>query len=812
MAFNPFKNFIITKKIIPLLISFLICIIVITIYNLEDRDYFKVLRIFRAIELKSLDIRFQMRGKRDPGSEIVIVKIDEKSIDKIGRYPWPRHYIAQFVNIISDAGARLLAFDVMYTEKQNVDILKTFDDLSNKYKNSSLWNYLPEMSGENGFLSALHREREFLSVLQREKERYDDDSKLVKELEKAVVKGMDIISAINFVEAGGDTQNDFTGKKLSDVGEELLKESAYFPVLISLEEKKRKSIETDGDKLTVLTPEDRKEIMDKLLSIYKPKKAIGVVNLIDLFAEWVSYQGFADTNTDYSGIVRSEYMAIQYQNEFYPPLGVQVARVYKGLNYGELKLLLTKKVIFKDTEITIDTLNRMNINYCGPAYTFKYHSFYDVINGKIPDSEFRNKIVFLGATAEGIGDYLATPFSSQTPGVEKHATVVENILHEKFVVRNSVVIFHDLMAILLLSLAMGIILPILPSIWGGIASVVTLLGYSYYTYLNFINDGTWLNMTYPNITVILCYSSIILYRFVTEEKRRKEVKGAFENFMDPKVVNEILKDPENIKLGGEEKEITVLFSDIEKFSTISEALSPSELIELLNEYLSEMTDVILEQGGYLDKYIGDAIVAVFGAPLLQVDHAVKACFAAIDNQKKLIVLNKKFKEMGKLQINARIGLNTGKALVGNVGSTNRLSYTVIGDEVNLGARLEAANKYYGTYTMISESTYKLAKDHVEARELDKIRVVGKKNPITVYELIDRKGEMPESKREVIEIYEKGLNEYQNWEWQKAIDMFKDALAKDPGDGPSRSYIKRCKEYLKAPPPDDWDGVYTLLSK
>ncbi len=790
------------KRITPILISILIFIIVITIYNLEDRDVFKALRIFKAIEQKSMDVRFQIRGKRDPGDEIVIVAIDENSIKKLGRYPWPRRHIAEFVDKITDAKARLLALDVMYTEAQNVDILAAIDTLTSEYNNSPLWHYLPE--GAN--------KEEFLTSLNKEKNRFDEDRKLKDAFKRAVVEnGIDIISSIRFIDTAQRELAGFTGKEVSELGKELLKESAYFPVMVGTGTKAKKR-SSDGEKLTVLTSKNRNEIMENLLARYRPKRAVGVLNMIDQFAEWVTYQGFVDTNVDYSGIVRREYMAIQFENEFYPPLGVQVARVYKGLEYGELKLLLTEKLVFKETEIPIDSWNRMVINYCGPEATFKYYSFCDVIEGKIPPEAFSDKIVFLGATASGLGDFIATPFSSQTPGVEKHATVTENILHEKFLVRGNREVFHNVITILCICLAMGMFLPLLPSIWGGVASASLWLGYNYYVYTEFVNDGTWLNVTYPSMAVIACFTAITLYRFMSEEKMRKGVRSAFENFMDPKVVHEILKEPDNIKLGGEEKEITVFFTDIEKFSTISEKLSPTELIELLNEYLSEMTDIILSHGGYLDKYIGDAIVAVFGAPLPQPDHAVKACMATIDNQKRLCELNRKFKESGKLEIKARIGLNSGLALVGNVGSTNRLSYTVIGDEVNLGARLEAANKYYGTYTMISESTYELAKDRIETRELDMIRVVGKKKPVKVYELIDRKGEIPEAKRDVLNIYEDGLREYRKREWQKAIILFQRALGKDPHDGPSLTYIERCKIYAQDSPPENWDGVYTLTAK
>lgn len=789
-------------KVTSILISILIFIIIIAIFNLEDRDMLKALRIFKAIEQKSMDVRFQIRGKRNTGDEIVIVSIDENSIKKLGRYPWPRRYIAEFVDKITDANARLLALDVIYSESQNDDILKAFDTLIKEHNDSTIWKNQPEGTENEQLLSALHSTRK----------RFDEDTRLKAALKRAVVDNeIDIISAIDFVYAAQEKTTGFAGKEISVLGKELLKESAYFPVLVG-ENIKSKEKNADGNELTVLTSKNRKEIMNSLLSRYRPKMAVGVLNMIDPFAEWVTYQGFVDTNVDYSGIVRSEYMAIQFENEFYPPLGVQVARVYKNINYGELKLLLTEKLIFKETEIPIDSWNRMMINYCGPEFTFKYFSFCDVIEGKVPPDTFNNKIVFLGATASGLGDFIATPFSSQTPGVEKHATITENILHEKFVVRRKSEVLQDVIAIICISLAMGIFLPLLPSIWGAVASTSLWLGYNYYVYERFVNDGTWLNVTYPSITVISCFSSIIMYRFISEEKLRKGVKSAFENFLDPKVVRGILKDPGDIKLGGEEREVTVYFSDIEKFSSISEKLRPAELIELLNEYLSEMTDQILGYGGFLDKYIGDAIVAAFGTPLEQPDHAVKACLATIDNQKNLRELNAKFKEEGKPQIKARIGLNSGRVLAGNVGSTNRLSYTVIGDEVNLGARLEAANKYYGTYTMISERTYELARDHIEARELDLIRVVGKEKPVKVYELIDRKGQIQGAKREVLEFYKDGLRMYRNKEWQKAIAMFQKALNKDPHDGPSLTYIKRCKAYALDPPQENWDGVYTLTEK
>ena len=294
------------KKFISILISIIMCIFVITIYNLEDRDIIKALRIFKAIEQKTLDVRFQIRGRRDPGKEIVIVAIDEKSINKIGRYPWPRRYIARLVDKIASANARVLVLDVIFSEPQNVEILEALNTLAKKYNSSSIWYYLPETT----------EKKRLILPLQKEQERFDEDTKLKKAFRKAVVKdGMNIISAIRFVDKGERRLTEFAGKELSDIGMELLKESAYFPVLAG-EGKKAKKINTDNDKLTVLTAKNRKKIMSSLLADYKPKKAVGVVNLIDSFAEYVTYQGFVDTNMDYSCIVRSEYLAIQFEDEF----------------------------------------------------------------------------------------------------------------------------------------------------------------------------------------------------------------------------------------------------------------------------------------------------------------------------------------------------------------------------------------------------------------------------------------------------------------------------------------------------------------
>jgi len=248
------------------------------------------------------------------------------------------------------------------------------------------------------------------------------------------------------------------------------------------------------------------------------------------------------------------------------------------------------------------------------------------------------------------------------------------------------------------------------------------------------------------------------------------------------------------------------------FSTISEKLTAQELVKLLNEYLSEMTDIILSYGGTVDKYEGDAIIAFFGAPHPFPDHAQRLCFAAIDMKKRLAELRESWRAQGRDELKVRMGINTGMAVVGNMGSRMRMDYTMMGDSVNLAARLEGVNKKYGTYAMISENTYNQAREVIEVRELDIIRVVGKTEPTKVYELLGRKGSLPDYMHEMLAKYNEGLELWRQWEWKAARTAFKSALKIVENDGPSQTYIQRCTEFMESPPPRSWDGVYKLTTK
>ncbi|MCK6601416.1 MAG: CHASE2 domain-containing protein [Bacteroidetes bacterium] len=315
-------------------------------------------------------------------------------------------------------------------------------------------------------------------------------------------------------------------------------------------------------------------------------------------------------------------------------------------------------------------------------------------------------------------------------------------------------------------------------------------------------------------SLILGYFSSIAYQYLTESKQKKVIKGIFSHYVNKEVVDKMLENPDSVRLGGEKVELTIMFSDLSGFTTISEMLTPEELVVLLNEYLGSMTDIIMQAGGTLDKYIGDAIMAFWGAPIPQEKHAILACRAVMKQQAKLKVLAQGWVDQGFPRLIARFGVNTGQVVAGNMGSSSRFNYTVMGDSVNLAARLEPANKEFDTLVMISEFTYEKVKDEFLCRQLDLLQVKGKTKPVTVYELMaDRLAEEDLTHMEKIAyIYNEGLKLYYAQQFSEAIKVFEQVLTVEPNDGPSKTYIKRCHDFMENPPGADWTGVYVMKHK
>lgn len=463
-------------------------------------------------------------------------------------------------------------------------------------------------------------------------------------------------------------------------------------------------------------------------------------------------------------------------------------------------------VAMKRDAKTGENIPFMQMNYFSAPNRFRRISFTDIMNERPVDQnskrvELAGKIALIGPTAADLQDYYLAPTGDgvKMPGVEIHANALQTILQKRFLREPSSFSLWLLIGLLLaFDLAVFSLLKVryaVPLVLLELAGLVVagVIAYDF---------GLILNVVYPAIAVSLAFIGVYLLRFTREQKQRRFIEGAFGHYVSRSVVEQIIKNPGLLKLGGAKREITTFFSDIAGFTTLSEKMEPEALVTFLNEYLQAMTTIILENDGTLDKYEGDAIMAFWGAPLDDPAHATKACRAALACQHKLAELREKWAREGKPAIHVRIGLNTGDAVVGNMGSGDRFDYTAMGDNVNLASRLEGINKQYGTEILASRSTHLAAKNDFHWRDLDAIRVKGKKEPVVIYELLQ------DYKITRLQDYQTALELYRNRKFDEAKTRF--LSLKD--DAAARVFAERCDAFIKNPPPDGWDGVWNFEVK
>ncbi len=444
----------------------------------------------------------------------------------------------------------------------------------------------------------------------------------------------------------------------------------------------------------------------------------------------------------------------------------------------------------------------------------KFHDklkYYNDLVDKCPPETFNKKIVLIGDQFAAHFDLRVTPFDKKEVGVHIHATAIDNIISGDILVefRENIYLIISIFALAVFTYLLIHNRSIITSIVLTFSLLLTVIAFSIlaYKYLNYLIDTVT-----PVLSIVFTVIVITGINYFKESKQKKYIQGAFGQYLSPKVIDIIIDDPEKLNLGGVRKEISAFFSDVQGFSTFSESLSPEDLVHLLNEYLTAMCDIISKYDGVVDKFEGDAIIAFWGAPLDQPDHAKLSCHTSIEMQETLIDMRKAWRDQGRNELLVRIGVNSGPAVVGNLGSSQRMDYTMMGDTVNLAARLEGANKFYTTYTMISDATYQMAKDFVDVRELDTIQVVGKNEPVTVYELLAKKDQTKGSLADTTELYLKALNLYKQMKFAEAISAFQAVLKIIPDDGPAKTYVERCHVFIENPPPADWNGVYRLTSK
>ena len=657
------------------LIAVAVIVLVLAVY-LAAPDF------LQAVEVRLYDLHFKLRGTQARGTErIVIVAIDEKSLASLGRWPWPRSLMADLVRKLSEAGARVIAVDILLSEPEASGELRTVGQLSERLRTQGL-AHSPAGVAVQRELDAFARQA-------------DHDGQLA---EAVRVSGRVILPLM--FEVGADR----SGPPPDPSG------AALTSALVSFRHYDQRAL-------------------------YPPPTAHRATLPIPALSAAARTLGHVTMLADRDGTTRWEAVVFEHEGRYYPSLAVQAVREATGVEPTRLSLDFGRGLQIGSGEVPLDPRDRMLINYAGPGGTFRHFSAVDLMTGKVAPEDIRDRIVFVGATAAGTYDLRVTPTSPVMPGVEKHASVAANILTGQFLRRPDWVELVELAGILFFPLLLAWLLPRLrpATSVGAVALVwIALFGAVHLAF----RAGLWLPVVYPSLALGVTFVGITVYRLLTEERQRLWTKRAFQQFVSPEVVERLMDNPAALQFGGEMRNLTVLFSDIRDFTPYTERHPPHDVVHMLREYLTKMVDEVLAQQGTLDKFIGDGVMAIFGAPVPVSDHAERACRAALGMTQELKTLQAKWVAEGREPFRIGIGINTGDMMVGNLGSEQLFDYTVAGDGVNVGARVESLNKEYETETaiIISEATYLAARDVLEVRRLGEATVKGKTLPIVVYEL------------------------------------------------------------------------------
>ena len=563
------------------------------------------------------------------------------------------------------------------------------------------------------------------------------------------------------------------------------------------------------------------------------------------------YTGSFNTQLDIDGFIRNYPLFYRAGNRlgssFIPSLALQQYLVSTGYRadvkvdkIGSAKQI-TNFVIkdpSKDPERTVQTLpvdsrGQLSINYYGPRSTLQsvsakellskdpYIQVYEradsdskevvmAVNQKLKTEFFKDKNIILGATAMALYDLRNTPVDKNFPGPEIHQTVLNNLLNQQYFYRPA----SEKYILPLFLLLYGLVFSLLLFKEGALSSAVLfvvfcILGEAADLYL-FVYKKMIVSSLFFMILTFAIFLAVLIYKYLSEERKKIEIRKIFSKYVAPAVVDELLKDSKNLELGGRKQNMTAYFSDIRGFTAFSEKMDPQTLSQVLNEYLTPMTEIVFRNKGTLDKYMGDAIMAFFGAPVNYKDHAYQACLSALESQQRLKQINVTFKEKGWPEISIGIGINTGEMSVGNMGSQIVQNYTVMGDAVNLASRLEGATKEYGVKILISETTQKSLDDSLVTRYVDTLRVKGKSKPVEIYEVISRKEDFTES--ENLTIYIEAMHLYKKQNFVDAKNIFSILATRNAGDALIQLYVLRCEEFINEPPPFNWDGVFEMKTK
>lgn len=704
----------------------------------------------QELRLRTFDM-FQLIDPRDKKSvrPVTIVDIDDKSLARLGQWPWPRTRIADMILNLTNNGAVAIGFDVVFSEadRLNPDLVAN----QMRYLDDATRTKLRELPSNDQILSE-------------------------------AIKGSRVVL--------GETGQ-------PEVGSELDKTLPFTGVA------------TVGE-----------ENAEKFLFEFP-----GLLRNVPVIEKVAAGRGLFSIRTERDGLIRRVPMIMRAQGNIMPSLSLEILRVVTGTPTLLVRTDKTgiRAIRLKGVEIPTDKNGQLWVHYARHDPSI-YVSAADVLDNSVPASKIAGKLVLIGTSAAGLNDIKTTPVSPTMPGVEIHAQVLESVLSGAVISQPNYAIGVELLAALIIGILVIIFTPNLGPVrlvLAGAMFAAILIGTSWFFYWRY---RYLIDFTYPLLSTTAIYLTFIFASFVREQRQRKEIRGIFAQYMSPVLVEQMAQSPEKVVLGGEEREMTIMFSDVRGFTTISESYQhdPQGLIVLMNRFLTPLTDVIIEEKGYVDKYMGDAIMAFWNAPLDDAEHQLNACEAAIRMLEKIDVVNRQREQEAAdgghvyIPLNVGIGLNTGIGVVGNMGSDLKKNYSVLGDSVNLASRLEGQTKEYGFPIIVGSRTALAAKDKFAILELDFIMVKGKSEPEVIYAIAGREDVMQSGAfQRLRNITIEMLSCYRSRDWQGALDAIERGRRSEDADTLEKLfklYEARIKEFRVNPPEEGWTGAYALLTK
>ncbi len=805
------------------------------------------------LEARALDAKFQVRGARKPSGDVVVVGIDEAAVQRYGRWPWSRATMARLIGRLTADGARVIALDMDFTDPQKGGRYAALAEAAKRYRAAGATD--PALDA--WFQKALA------------------DGSPDDQLARAIFASGRVVWGVFGHYQAGEIPPRRNAAAVAEVApfavrslyrvEHTVGGDRPVPDDLSISDPRFEPADMAGIEIplapfTAATPFfglvnvmpdpdgvlRRSDLLVRDHGVLLPSLPLRAV------AAWLNsdiYPFRDDLKTHRLGRVE-----LQVGSADAGGLGITDAhgalgwtgRRAQGLPAGPWEAgIRAKWRAWKAArqaaadaapadadvppvdpatipghrfgtrlEVPLDpwARGRMLVNHLGPRGDFPKVSAAAVLDGHLGPAKLAGRLAVVGVTALGTYDQRVTPFDSFLPGVFVQASIMDDLLTGRLLSRPVYMVPVEVGVLLLLGLMVGLVLPRLR---GGLGIAVFLAGgmlaYAAVDQVLFSKWGVDLFLVTPLFTFVLLGLSVAVFQWAVVDREKREVRRAFQHYLAPSVLESVLKDPKKLSLDPSKTKVTVLFSDIRGFTTISEGLPAEELAKVLNAYLTPMTHEVFRHGGTLDKYMGDAIMAFWGDPIPRPDHALEACRTALAMIEALDGLNQRFAGRGWPRIDIGVGVNTSTVSAGNFGSDVLFDYTVMGDGVNLASRLEGINKTYGTHIVISEFTLAAVKDQAVVRELDAVRVKGKREPVRIFELLGVGQVGPEEAALLVD-FAAALADYRTQKWDAAAEGFRRCLARRPDDGPSALYLERCATMKADPPGPGWDGVFTLTTK